>query len=69
MITEKVKVFTSADEGEGFASLERDVNGWLAEKSCVTAFSIISRMMTTCAGINALGDPFVNCTITVFYQE
>ena len=65
---EKVKIFT-VGTSDAFDSLENEINEWLAEKRGAASFSILSRTMSTCAGVNVAGDGFVNCTIVVFYKE
>ncbi len=64
---EKVKIFTKCANDSGFESLENAVKKWLAKKNRQTSFSVIDRKVTTCTGKNALGEIFVNCTITFFY--
>lgn len=63
---EKVKIFTHGTT-HMFDELEAEVNQWFAENN--TRIEVLSRQMTSAAGINSAGRGFVNCSIAIFYRE
>lgn len=63
---EHVKIFTAGTADE-FKSLEDKVSEWL--ESIHGDFDVVSKHVTSAAGINQQGVPFVNCTIVIFYRH
>lgn len=61
---EQVKIFTRGT-ADKFEQLEQDVNEWLKTNEGI---EIISRHVVSSAGVNAVQQGFVNCTIVVFYK-
>ena len=63
---EQIKIFTSV-ASDTFNKLESDVNKWLAEND-KKIIEVVSRHVTSAAGVNIENRDFVNCTIVIFYR-
>ena len=66
-MSERLKIFTAAST-DNFIELEKEVNIWLDEKGRKSGFVVTNRKMTMCTGTNELRQPFINCTIAIFYE-
>ncbi len=51
---------------EPMRNLEGVVNNWLKANPGV---DIVSRQISCCSGINILGNPFLNCTVAIFFRR
>jgi hypothetical protein len=68
---DEVKIFTrGADESDGnpepFIKLQKAINDWLKENPKI---EIIGRNVATCTGVNVLAQPFINCTVVIFFRR
>lgn len=64
MVVQKCKIFTKGSR-DHYDELEKEVNEWLTNNSVI---DIVDRQMKTVAGVNELGQTFVNLTIVLFYK-
>ncbi len=60
----KIKVFSEGFIHEPPDSFESEINDWLQQ-----GVEIQDKLVSTCTGVNGLGQTFVNVTIVFLYRE